>query len=185
MKALTMRVLVAALTTMPCVAGAEVTAVAHEVGGDVVIEASGTLNLDEWTFGQSANASGQIDPSSPAVVVGGRLVPVDIYDTPPGSYSRPDNFGSGGSLVAQTGTGDLFGFRDPNSIFVPQGYVSGEALSGTTTFRFQTFFSLGMEVGSYTWSWGQGATSDSFTLIITTEVATDLSSWGRVKALYN
>jgi hypothetical protein len=185
LKIVTPLMLVAALTLIPGMVQAEVTAIAREIGGDVVIQASGTLNLDEWSPAGVTNARAQIDPSAPAVVVGaGFLEPVDVYDTPPASYSRPDNFGAGGFLFAQQGTGDLFGFQGPDSIFVPQDYTSGDPLSGTALLQSQTFFALEMEVGTYTWSWGEGATADSFTLIVTTDVESNQTSWGKVKALF-
>ena len=48
---------------------------------------------------------------------------------------------------------------------MPQGYVSGAALSDSMTFNNATFASLGVTPGTYVWSWGQGA-NQRFTLII-------------------
>lgn len=60
-----------------------------------------------------------------------------------------------------SGTGDIFGITADPLFFeivltVPDNYVSGEALSGTATYENETFASLGMDIGSYTWSWGVG-----------------------------
>ena len=49
-------------------------------------------------------------------------------------------------------------------LLVPQGYVSGNPLSGTATYDNATFASLGITPGTYTWTWGTGV--DSFTLQI-------------------
>jgi hypothetical protein len=55
-----------------------------------------------------------------------------------------------GVVFASTGSGDfvsmrgLFGF-----MFVPQGYVSGAALSDSITFNNATFASLGLTPGTY------------------------------------
>jgi hypothetical protein len=49
---------------------------------------------------------------------------------------------------------------------VPSGYVSGANLSDTATYNGQTFASLHLIAGTYTWHWGTGANADSFTLQI-------------------
>ena len=49
---------------------AAVTAVIEEVGGDVVLTASGSLNLDAWGASSSAGNSGVLDPAVSAVIVG-------------------------------------------------------------------------------------------------------------------
>ena len=43
-------------------------------------------------------------------------------------------------------------------------YVSGSALSDTSTYANQTFASLGATPGTDEWTWGTGAHADSFTL---------------------
>jgi len=48
---------------------------------------------------------------------------------------------------------------------VPQGYVSGNALTDSMTFNSATFASLGVTTGTYVWSWGDGA-NQRFTLRI-------------------
>jgi hypothetical protein len=49
---------------------------------------------------------------------------------------------------------------------VPQGYVSGAALSDSMTFNGATFASLGVTPGTYEWTWGTGLPNQNFTLII-------------------
>jgi hypothetical protein len=44
--------------------------------------------------------------------------------------------------------------------------VSGHSLSDTMAFPVQTFASLGVTPGTYTWTWGTGANADSLTLQI-------------------
>ena len=48
---------------------------------------------------------------------------------------------------------------------MPQGYVSGAALSDSMTFNNATFASLGVTPGTYVWSWGTGLANQNFTLI--------------------
>ena len=61
------------------------------------------------------------------------------------------------------GSGDVVGVQGL-LLLVPQGYVSGNPLSGSATFDNATFASLGITPGTYTWTWGTGV--DSFTLQI-------------------
>jgi hypothetical protein len=53
----------------------------------------------------------------------------------------------------------------PSELAVPQGYVSGNALTDSMTFDNESFASLGVTPGTYVWSWGDGA-NQRFTLII-------------------
>ena len=46
-------------------------------------------------------------------------------------------------------------------VFLPAGYVSGAALSSTSTWTGQTLATLGVTVGTYTWTFGSGASADS------------------------
>ena len=54
----------------------------------------------------------------------------------------------------------------PNSLYLPNGYVSDTSVSNLTTFSGATFASLGVTPGTYVWTWGSGADADSFTLQI-------------------
>jgi hypothetical protein len=49
---------------------------------------------------------------------------------------------------------------------VPQGYMSGAALSDSMTFNNATFASLGVTPGTYVWTWGTGLANQNFTLQI-------------------
>ena len=91
---------------------------------------------------------------------------------PPANFfqgvSGPTSFGSGGLRDADSGSGDYVGIggsRGSGSVLVPQGYVSGTALSDSMTFNNETFSTLGVIPGTYVWTWGTGV-NQNFTLQI-------------------
>jgi len=134
-------------------------------GTNVVATGSGTIDLSSLIFvgtgsGDEAGVSGGLG----IIVVGPvSFQPSDGY----GGYSGPVSFGSLGLLTASTGSGDRVGIdQDSGELFVPAGYVSGTALSSSSTWDNKDFASLGVTPGTYVWNWGSGPTADSFTLQI-------------------
>ncbi len=90
----------------------------------------------------------------------------------------PGLFGSDLFTQPSVGSGSRFGIaaeaftgQTAPALVVPSGYVSGTSLSASNTFTGKTFASLGINPGSYVWSWGSGATADSLTLNIVPEPA--------------
>jgi hypothetical protein len=57
-------------------------------------------------------------------------------------------------------------FRETSVLALPENYVSGSPLSDSSTYDNQNFASLDVTPGVYVWTWGSGATADSFTLDI-------------------
>jgi hypothetical protein len=73
--------------------------------------------------------------------------------------------------VASGGSGEFVGiFAAAGLLEVPQGYVSGRALTDSMTFNNATLASLGVTPGTYVWSWGTGLPNQNFTLIIEARV---------------
>jgi hypothetical protein len=150
-----------------------VTITAFENGGDVVFSGSGTLNLSSLHHITSGGHLSGINPNElgvPVLVIGALTGTVEEYGW--GGVSTPPSFGTGGSILASSGSGDSFGTTvdgqngEAAVIWVPAGYVSGSWLSGSMTFTGQTFASLELISGIYTWSWGLGESADSMTLVI-------------------
>lgn len=141
-----------------------------QVGSNVVATGSGSLDLAGLSFLESGPLSAEIDPSNAFIITGSSsFEPSDVY----GGITGPTSFGSGLNTPASSGSGDTVGINNltANALFVPSGYVSGAALSDTSTYDNATFASLGVTPGTYTWTWGAttpGAVplDDTFTLVI-------------------
>jgi hypothetical protein len=139
-----------------------------QVGPDVVTTVSGTINLTGLTHFLSSSTVPTITPADASVYLG--PVGGGNYDAYSGVIG-PTSFGPGGEVVASSGSGDFFGkgfaVGGVSPIVVPQGYVSGTFLSATDTYANQTFSSLGLTPGTYTYTWS----SDSLTVQIVPEPA--------------
>ena len=141
-----------------------------ETGGNVVATGSGAIDLAGLESNVLTGGMAFLNPSLGAIRTGPPpFTPIEGYDAVNG-FTGPANFGSGGAIVASSGSGDpvsfFFGFSaSDNELDVPQGYVSNSALSDTSTYNGQTFSSLGATPGVYKWTWGTGA-NQNFTLVI-------------------
>jgi len=142
-------------------------------GSNVVGTGSGTLNLAALTFaGDYGSNGGEVWGHIP---IGGSLADLGPPASPKvAGYTGatgPSSFGTGGDHVASSGSGNPAGLNSDFQgirpyIFVPEGYVSGSSLSDTSTWDGTTLAALGLTVGTYTYTWGTGATADSLTLNI-------------------
>ena len=129
-----------------------------QVGPDVVATGSGTIDLAGLFFSGSGSLASLMRPASPAISIGA-TGEADGYS----GATAPSNFGSGLLTFASGGKGDIVE-ADDIFISVPAGYVSGAALSDSSTWDNATFAGLGVRPGVYVWTWGSGADADSFTL---------------------
>jgi hypothetical protein len=135
----------------------------QEVGPDVVLSGTGTVNLSslnlEGTFSSFVSV---IRPSTGQFSVGSEV----NYSTYSGSTFNPVPFGSGFlPISADISTGNNFGIGGFGNLVVPQGYVGG-ALNGTGTFTATTLATLGVTVpgGPYLIQWGASGASETITL---------------------
>jgi hypothetical protein len=139
-----------------------------EVGGDVVLSGSGTLNTTSLGSTQLFFRSSSVVPQDSQFGCGLEgHGPFNCVVFTGGTITEPSNFGTGGQTLGDSGTGDFFGIGFANStrrLFVPSGYTSGSFISGTTTFNSTTLATIGATPGTYTWSWGSGANASSIIL---------------------
>ena len=145
-------------------------------GSNVVATGSGTLDVSDLTFviNESGAYGAVIQPSGGVIVIGPVSASVDDYT----GVTGPANFGSGSVNFPNSGSGDLVGiFGSDRRLDVPAGYVSGNALSDTSTCDNASFSSLGVTPGTYKWTWGSGADADSFTLKIGAAAIPEPSTW--------
>jgi hypothetical protein len=135
----------------------------QQVGSNVIANGSGAFNLTGLIGPVGATNPPYICGVLAQLVTGPTGAANDIY----GGFTGPTSFGSGGLFFADIGSGDMVGIGGfYNSLVVPQGYVSGTALSSTATWNNATFASLGLTPGTYVWTWGTGSANQNFTLII-------------------
>jgi hypothetical protein len=132
----------------------------YESGSNVVMTASGTIDLDGLTLVESSVGpfmGGGLGPFSATFVMGANGGYGKTYS---GFTTTPSNFGTGGGAGATSTSGDIFGIftqgAPPYFLIVPTGYTSGTNISSTQTFTGQTFSSLGLTAGTYTYTWGSG-----------------------------
>jgi hypothetical protein len=139
----------------------------EQVGSNVVANGHGSLDITDLSFRDVVDAP-FINPGLGDLYVGSGSANLDG----PISVSGPSNFGSGGFNNSASGSGNVAGIANGlGGVVVPEGYVSGDALSGSATWDNATFTSLGVTPGTYKWTWGTGAHADSLTLDIKTAAA--------------
>ena len=162
------RLAVTTLVTIAC-AGAAVTSqaayivTATEVGGDVMFDGSGSIDLTAWAISRTNVSSISVLDPSEFIFLGASNI--DLYDS--ASLSGPTTIGPGTvGKVSDSAAGPYIGINWVTpEIRVPVGYVSGDALTTSTMiFTGETFSTLGITPGAYEWTWGTGASADSFKL---------------------
>ncbi len=138
-----------------------------ESGTDVVETGIGTVNISDLTYSVNTDEPAFILPSLPYTIGGDPAATyLDIYA--PGAIGP--SVGTGGFTLANIGSGDKVGFIN-SQIMVPTAYVSGMQLSNTDTYFNETFASLGMTIGSYTYNYGTGSNADTFVINVGQQAA--------------
>jgi len=163
-------VIISGLSVQPARANYIVTL--EQVGSNVVATGTGAIDLTGLSLlGTTSTEDPLINPHVGFILTGASAIQ-DGY----AGVNGPGNFGSGNGGFASSGSGDLVGIFGINSILgVPAGYVSGTALSDTSTYNNATFSNLGVTPGTYVWSWGTGP-DQKFTLDVRAAAAPDSGS---------
>jgi len=143
-------------------ASAPMTITITEVGSNVVMSASGTINLSGLTLVDPSAGpfgGGGLGVSTATFLMGTFPVNAAQYS---GFTTTPSNYGTGGGGGGATsGSGDIFGIvyqgTPPYSLLVPTGYTSGTNITSTQTFTGTTLSTLGLTNGTYTYTWSGGS----------------------------
>jgi hypothetical protein len=139
-----------------------------ETGGDVVVSASGSFDTSQCSSSALGTASPLLFSGSGSTDVligvgGNNLLCVVNFSANPAGL-----FGGDTSQLASTSLGDFVGFGVlPDEVFLPDAYVSGSPLSGSSTYTGQTLASLNLNVGAYTFVAG----TESVTVIVNAAAA--------------
>ena len=149
-----------------------------ESGGDVVATSSGSLITAGLSNPATLTTSqGFVQWTGPvpgvmncAVLVGTDPIEADAFVFTDWANANTDACSTAGTIPATSGTGNFVGVFSrtgaSDGIYIPNNYVSGAPISGSSTWAGETFASLGLVPGSYTFTFGAGATADSITLNI-------------------
>jgi hypothetical protein len=159
------------LFTLP--ANAEFIATIVQDGPNIVVTGSGTFDLTDLTvLGNPAPQVAEMYPGEGILFVG---PPGQVDETEYTGANSSQGFGPGLPTYMYndtvTGSGDLAGGGTREGwIDVPQGYISGDYLSDSTTYYNETFSTAGINPGVYTETWGSGPDADSFVIDVETPV---------------
>jgi PEP-CTERM motif len=154
----------------PVPAEAAYVVIVQESAGNVVANGSGSLDLTDLTFvGLFSFHNSQIQGDFATIIVGANgAEPTDIYS----GFSGPASMGSGSATFADGGVGKKVGLSAGTGVGdevlgVPAGYLSGSLLTESSFWSAQTLSSLGIDPGTYVYSWGSGDHADTFTIEVT------------------
>lgn len=136
-----------------------------DTGSSVVLSATGTVNTASLTPtfpGFCGSGTGVVHASTGQFCTGAGTA---IRHA---GLSGPTSFGPG-ALFQGTGAsvGDnVYMIGALGELYLPAGYVSGTALSGSSTFPGVALADMGVTPGVYTWTFGSGATADTVVFVV-------------------
>jgi hypothetical protein len=137
--------------------------IVSEVGANLVISGSGTLNVAALTLVSSGATVISDTNSNPGLGIifldnGGSTTLFDVYT----GFSPSTFFGSNIVKLGNVFSGDSFGISvDDGDIYLPTGYTSSSVINGSMTINNSTLVEAGFLAGTYTYSWGSGGSADS------------------------
>lgn len=153
----------------------------EEVGSNIKITASGSLDTTGWTSGNNppggafirdnAVIVGTSAPSGTGFINFGVLTGFTVSGGASTTKVFPSFSTSSYNAASSSGSfaGMLLDGSGGVTVYAPVGYTSGDSISGTATYNSQSLSSLGMNSGT-TWKWYLGAPGDESKSITVTAV---------------
>jgi hypothetical protein len=146
----------------PTISSAAVIYSFAEVGGNVEMTASGSIDLDA-TLGLAFTSSSF---QQLIVPMNGNIIPSEVgrTDNYTVSITGWTPFGSGGISFFDSTTGDRVALFSNPLLGLPEDYASGDPLSATGIFLGESFASLGLTPGSYVTTFSNQGVFDNVTV---------------------
>ncbi len=151
------------LLAFPLVSRAAFTVYVYQSGADVVASYSGALNLAGLVNagnGGCGGGIGAVQGNSGIVCVGTGNALTRYTGLTSGAFT----LGGGAAFLASSSSGSPIIINSNIDVRLPNGYVSGNTITGTSTFAGNTLAGLGLTVGNRVVTWA----SDSITVSIGT-----------------
>lgn len=142
----------------------------NQVGDDVIAEALGTVDVSALGSADFAIFGGGLEAGKGFLVTGNPTHSTMGYNV----LTGPATFGAGASIKATSGSGDMIGVSNRfgrSVLVVHHGRPADHLYSGSSVWENHTLASLGLQTGSYVWTWGEGANADSLTINVIPEPA--------------
>ncbi|MGH7134482.1 MAG: PEP-CTERM sorting domain-containing protein, partial [Pirellulales bacterium] len=140
----------------------------EETGGNVVASVTGSIDLNAFRFIETDSAGNAfLEPQFANIdLIASPELESNYTDIAAGSPGATWGF-SPFPEYPNSAVGPGFGFdAETMSVYVPEGYVSGDSLSGSATWLGKAFTSLGLNTGTYTYAYGAGTHSGTITVDI-------------------
>ena len=143
-----------------------------QVGPNVVATASGSIDLTGLTLlgtDMGSTYGSEMNPSNAYIIVG-TAFRIDEFT----GLSGPSSFGNGGYTQATSGSGDFISVLGQGALSSPElvtyhNYISGTPISSTSEYDNTTIQGLGLNPGTYTYTWGTGGSDPFLTVQIVPE----------------
>ncbi|WP_395456689.1 hypothetical protein [Acidovorax delafieldii] len=114
-------------------------------GPDMVLTGSGSLDISGTVqnagIANCVGGNGYVTPNT--ICIGGGAAGITI----PAAFAVLPAITSGANSFANSSTGPAV-YVSVSSLYLPAGYVSGTAISNSSTFNGQTYASMGLTVGT-------------------------------------
>ena len=143
-----------------------------QVGSDVVATGSGTINTTALTLSFPSMIPAYINPSFGDLLLGPAFAGANNVQGWGGVTGGGGPYGTGHQAQPSFGSGAFVGGFLGTNLDTPFGYTSGASLSSSSTWLNTTIAGLGITPGTYTRTWGSGATADFMTLTTTASAPT-------------